>query len=275
MKSESETLSKEKVTSKFKVDINPLRIDKKVSLPENESDFEVVGQIFSTTKYDLFKTVKGNRNVVPKHVADLVISYQKAQLVVPVIVNEKMEIIDGQHRFTACKNTNRPVYFIICHGYGEKEIQMLNSNMVNWQVDDYTKFYCDAGMEEYLQYQQFRIKFGFGHQESLAMLAGSTSNFYGIFTDGKFKIKNLEDAENVAARVKDFAPIYKGYKRKSFVFAALHIFREVKEYDHQEMLSKVAMQSTKMVDCSSTKQYLMILEDIYNFHRRGTKVRFI
>ncbi len=275
MKSESTTLEKESKPLKLKLDIYPLSQGKKVPAKDDAMEFLAVGQIYSTTNYDLFKSVKGNRNVIPKHVADLEMSYEKGQLIVPVIVNEKMEIIDGQHRFTACKNTNRPVYFIVCDGYGVNEIQMLNSNMVNWQVDDYTKFYCDAGMEEYLQYQQFRIQFGFGHQESLAMLAGSTSNFYEAFTDGKFKIKNLEDAESVAARVKDFAPLYKGYKRKSFVFAALHIFREVKEYDHQEMLSKVAMQSTKMVDCSSTKQYLMILEEIYNFHRRGNKVRFI
>lgn len=232
-----------------------------------------VGKIYSTFNYDQFKVMDGNRMVHPGHVHRLKKSMEEKQLVVPIIVNEKMQIIDGQHRVEVCKQLNKPVYYIINPNYGIKEIQKLNTHMKNWNVDDYLKCYCGLGIEDYIKYKEFRAKYGFGHQETLAFLTGSTSNFHKIFNDGNFKIKSLEEAENAAQKVSQFAEFYKGYRRKSFVYAILALLKHP-EYDHREMLKKVAMQQRNLVDCTNTEQYLSLLEEIYNFHKRGNRVRF-
>lgn len=231
------------------------------------------GKIYQTFNYDQFKILNGNRMVHPGHLHRLKKSVEEKQMIIPIIVNEKYEVIDGQHRLEVFKQLNLPVYFIINPGYGIKEIQKLNTHMKNWNVDDYLKCYCGQGIEDYVQYKEFRAKYGFGHQESLAFLMGSTSNFSKIFNDGNLKIKSLEEAEIAAQKVSQFAEFYKGYRRKSFVFAALSLLKHP-EYDHSEMLKKIAMQQRNMVHCTNTEQYLSLLEDIYNFHKRGNRVRF-
>jgi len=232
-----------------------------------------VGKVYSTFSYDQFKILDGNRMVHPGHLHRLKKSFEEKQLVIPIIVNEKNQVIDGQHRLEVCKQLNLPVYYIINSGYGIKEIQKLNTHMKNWNVDDYLKCYCGQGIEDYIRYKEFRAKYGFGHQETLAFLMGSTSNFSKIFNDGNLKIKSLEEAEIAAQKVSQFAEFYKGYRRKSFVFAVLSLLKHP-EYDHSEMLKKISMQQRMMVRCANTEQYLTLLEEIFNFHKRGNRVRF-
>ena len=61
-------------------------------------------QVFETRDYDQFKKLNGNRNINESQVDGIVhsileVGYQP----VPILVNEFMEIIDGQHRLEAVK----------------------------------------------------------------------------------------------------------------------------------------------------------------------------
>jgi hypothetical protein len=85
------------------------------------------------------------------HVKRLKESFQKAYLLSPIIVNEKFEIIDGQHRFEAAKQIGVPINFLVAPKYGLKEVQMLNENMKNWKNEDYLNAYCDLKHPEYLK----------------------------------------------------------------------------------------------------------------------------
>ena len=39
----------------------------------------------------------------------------------------------------------------------------------------------------------------------------------------------------------------------------------IEEYNHRYFLKKMKSQRTRMVDCTSWKQYLALMEDIYNY----------
>jgi ParB-like chromosome segregation protein Spo0J len=65
----------------------------------------------------IFKHIKGNRIPNLKHVRRLVDSIKKYGMKCnPILVNEQMEVIDGQHRLLAAKETNSFVYYIIING---------------------------------------------------------------------------------------------------------------------------------------------------------------
>ena len=83
----------------------PVRI---ASAPSN-----IAGQIHWTTDYDIFKQLLGNREINYNHVRRLIKSMQEEYLIVPIQVNEKMEVIDGQHRIAACKELGFPIYYMI------------------------------------------------------------------------------------------------------------------------------------------------------------------
>lgn len=55
---------------------------------------EMIGNIFKTKDYDMFKWVKGNRKPNKKNYSKLVKSMKEEQLIIPICVNEKFEIID-------------------------------------------------------------------------------------------------------------------------------------------------------------------------------------
>ena len=56
-------------------------------------------QVHTTTDYFLFKPIDGNRNKNLLHINRLKKSMSENYLFTVIIVNEKYEIIDGQHRF--------------------------------------------------------------------------------------------------------------------------------------------------------------------------------
>lgn len=58
---------------------------------------KLIGKLYETKDYSKFKFLKGNRAIKEKR--SLIESIEKSGILVPIDVNEKFEIIDGQTRF--------------------------------------------------------------------------------------------------------------------------------------------------------------------------------
>lgn len=86
-----------------------------------------IAKVYETYDYDKFHIMeKGNRDI--DHDKKIALSMKEDFLFSPILVNEKMEIIDGQNRFFASKALGKPIYYIIKNGYGIREVRILNSN---------------------------------------------------------------------------------------------------------------------------------------------------
>jgi len=68
-----------------------------------------------TTDYDKFKFLELNRNICKSHVENLIkLNKERNRFhLFPIVVDEDMNIIDGQHRYTACKQSELPVFYIV------------------------------------------------------------------------------------------------------------------------------------------------------------------
>jgi len=236
-----------------------------------------------TYNYNIFESVRGNRIINEPHVKKRIKSMKEQYIPVPIIVNQKRgggsyQLIDGQHRLAAARFLNLPVYFIIKQGLALKDIQRLNANTKNWNLDDFMNGYCELGYEEYLRYKKFKEKWGFGHSETWALLSNTCSASHGAnedFRDGNFKVRNYEQAIYNAQVISDLQRYYEGYKRSNFVMAMLQLLSN-KKYSHKRFLNKIDYQSTKLVDCSRTEDYLLLLQKIYNFKTtKSLKLRFV
>ena len=227
---------------------------------------KIVNQVQSTNDHSIFKIQIGNRPINTNHVARLILSMKRQYLMSPLIVNEKMEVIDGQHRLTAQTELKLPTYFIENEGYGIKETQLLNQNSKNWTADDFMNGYCDAGKKQYIKYRDFHNRYKFNHQCTMNLLVGGTSDgkIYEPFKAGIYKITKLKEATEIAEAILKVGKYYDGYKRRSFITAVQKAWR-IKEYNHPHFLKRLKSQSTKMVDCTSWDQYLQLMEKIYNF----------
>jgi len=248
---------------------------------------EVVNQVRKTNDYSLFKPLVGNRVVNKLHVKRLKNSFEKTYLLNPIIVNDKFEIIDGQHRFQSAKELGKPVNFIVAPGYGLREVQILNENMKNWRKEDYLNAYCDLGHPEYLRFREFMNQFpDFGIVNCEALLRDSInvkkslrstelisktnkSGTYALndFQEGNLEIKDYDSAVENAEKIMMVKPYYDGYNRRTFVSAMIMVFKN-ENYNHAQFLSKLSYQPNAIQHCVNVTQYKLIIEEIFNYRSR-------
>lgn len=236
-----------------------------------------VNQVLKTNDYSMFKHINGNRNINKLHLKRLTESIAEKYIEVPIIVNSNNQIIDGQHRFEAAKELGKDVYYIKVKNLNLDDVHRLNTNSKNWTAEEYMQGYCELGLEDYIKYRDFKRKYGFGHNETNAILT-NRSRMSGSkntdFNDGVFKILDYDLAVKNAEKICMVREYYEGYKRRYFVYAMLELF-ENPDYSHVEFLNKLSFQSVKLQDCTDVKGYLILIEDIYNFKRsKNNKVRF-
>jgi hypothetical protein len=236
---------------------------------------ELCNHVYKTNDYKAFKFIAGNRVPNRDHLRRLTESMEQKQLVVPIIVNEHMQIVDGQTRYLACKSLKKPVYFIVNAGYRLPEVHRLNTTLKAWTANDFMMGYISLGKTEYKIYRAFKEKHGLGHQETLTLLMGRRGYTWGTFKnfrDGNLKIRHMKEAEEALKKISMIEPYYPGYKRRSFIYAMIALFK-IPEYKHEELIEKLKLQEERLFDCATTTQYRDLLHKIYNYKRReGSKI---
>ena len=132
---------------------------------------ELFGNILKTTDYSLFKKVKGNRTVNKANLNAIVTSMEQQQLITPIMINEKYEIIDGQHRFEACKALRLPVYFYVVNGYGTDGIKRGNTTGMKWNKGAFLESYMEQEYENYILFNDLLVSYNITISLAIKLLA--------------------------------------------------------------------------------------------------------
>jgi len=86
--------------------------------------------IHKTDKYEVFSMISWNRAINHANIKKLIEETEKdfKMHLFPILVDDEMRIIDGQHRFAVCEQLGCPVYYIIKENhYGDfEEIRSVN-----------------------------------------------------------------------------------------------------------------------------------------------------
>jgi hypothetical protein len=234
-----------------------------------------VNAVFKTNDYAKFTKLNGNRDLNQLHYKRLLASVNEKNLLSanPILVNEKYQIIDGQHRFEVCKELCLPVYYILVQNLGLKEIQILNANSKNWKHEDYVDGYCSLGLKEYCYLQNELKRTGLGIASLLAMLGADNGNAAMNLREGNLILPHKKRGLIIMQWIKDYDLFFINSTHRNFIRALVHLYN-IKEYNHNKMIQKLQYQSGKLKTCTDTKTYLAILEEIYNFKERSEKLRF-
>jgi len=204
---------------------------------------------------------------------------EEGLLKVPIIVNRKKQIIDGQHRFEAAKLAGKGLYYITANKYGENEMMSINKTMKNWSKNDYLSHYVSKGNKNYIKVAEFRKEFPmFSLTDSCIFLKGGLAS--GInkqtFSTGKFKAGSMEKARvwaNFILSLEPYAP--KIFYRTVFVRTMLSILAKYDEFVMSEFIKKAEIVPHYFKICGDKAGYSRMIEDIYNFKRRNDKKIFI
>jgi hypothetical protein len=248
-----------------------------------------VNDVYKTYDLSIFKQIDGNRVPNLQHIKRLSESIRVYGMKCnPILVNENFEVIDGQHRLMAAKETETFVYYVIINGYSLNEVHTLNLNQKNWTKKDFMDGYANMGVESYIKLKYFVNKnedFTFSDCIALCQNTGSaTSRTFKvqiadknniklsgdaqIFEQGTWKTGDMDLAQDMANKIRMIQPYYAGYNRSSFVIVLMGLFKK-DIFDFNEFMHKVRLQPTAMVDCATAGQYRTLIEDIYNYKSRN------
>jgi hypothetical protein len=226
-----------------------------------------------TTQYGKFGFIGGNRQVNKANLNSLRKSMEEEMLMSPIIVNEKYEIIDGQHRFLVRKEMGKEIPYIIMHGYGLKQVHTLNSVAKIWGNKEYLDGYADLGNVNYIKLKEFKQKHRLDITSAFSLLKNST--FSGNhekmyeFRNGDFSLTDaqFQQAEFIMVVINQIHKLYSGAKRKQFIYAIIRLMKNP-NFDPALLINKLTYQRTKLVDCSKVEQYISLIEEIYNYRSR-------
>ena len=91
--------------------------------------------VYISDNYTKFKMSKFNRDIVPnKMLEDSIVS---KGLLNPIVVNNQMTILDGQHRFLICKEYSMPIEYIVLDS--NEYMRDCNTTAIKWGTIDYLK----------------------------------------------------------------------------------------------------------------------------------------
>lgn len=267
--------------------VGSLNKDSKSSSVTNE-DKPINLVIYETNDLDKFIFAKWNRNVRKEKVKALSERMKVFFLSFTIIVNEFLEIIDGQHRLSALKLYNEyrksigldpiPLRYDIRVGWGEKECKELNSETSVFSNEDVLKQELYNNNENYLLYDRFKEEYPFlGHNTIIGLLSGNIKATKGgenkAFKLGTFRVKDYQKSIELTNKIIDIVetgviPLGdRGNPQTTYTLSILPFIFDGK-YDHQHMMRQIKNrnkytkdslpESTKLTTC---KYYL---QKLYN-----------
>lgn len=234
---------------------------------------------YETTNYSSFKRINGNRDLSENNVKGIIKNVQKNGLKPTiVIVNEKMEIIDGQHRVEAMKRLGLPVYFQIHKGLDLKDCIAMNTNAKTWASLDYVDSYSELENEDYLELKRLSELYPeFTYNNIITIInACTTGSLSKIIKNGELELRYKgKEAEERLDYVKKLKPYFSNVTgRRECLFSTLSRTMDLPLVDKSRLEEQIIKYGLMMKDIVDMKGCLTQLEDIYNY-RKATKVRFI
>ena len=111
-----------------------------------EIDYVNTRNIYNSSEYSLFKFLPYNRKIEETHVRRLtnVIKIEGWNSDKYITVSKDFEIIDGQHRFLACRNLNLPIFYQFSLNPNTRQAVLhANTLQSNWKLKNYLVFFKD------------------------------------------------------------------------------------------------------------------------------------
>lgn len=214
-----------------RVDINGEAFEQNtMNLPVNE--------VYKTDDLDMFKFTKFNRNIL---FTDEMLKQAKEGFISPIIVNEYMVVIDGQHRLEHAKKAGVPIEYIVKPGLTERDIVRMNTTQRPWSLLNFIESYANQGSEQYVALLNLINKKYAGTSVVISVGRNSTGSSKGLsdlVKSGNFEFVNFEQTLN-------FLKYYERFRKetntpkKTKVALAIYALYRLKGFDEDRLIRKV------------------------------------
>ena len=230
--------------------------------------------IYSTTDYSAFKRLKGNRRVPRSRVDAIKRSIMDVGYVTSiVIVNEKLEVIDGQGRVAAEEELGLPVEYCIHAGAGIAECRAMNLKQTNWTLRDFIESYAEDGYTSYEMLLELLNKYQkIGLNAIYNAVTGLDGTNNSAIKEGKFEMDGeqktaAEDILNFEARFTSIVAKLRGSKDSFYM--ALGFAYGNESVDNEKLFNSINSDYAKLSSISNKADALDEISRIYNYHVKG------
>lgn len=195
--------------------------------------------VYVTKNYQMFNFSKFNRNVFlsPEFLKQAEIGF-----VSPIIVNENMTVIDGQHRLKASEQLGLPIEYIIKEGLNEDDIVRMNTVQRPWKMINYIEAFANQGKEEYIKLLNLlNGKNVYKNVTVVVQVAANSATVRGVKQEiekGEFEFRNYQ-------KTVEFLEYLKLFKEKTRVpyrtnlARALYTLFTYKKINMDKLITKV------------------------------------
>ena len=222
-------------------------------------------KIFTTNEYFLFKEQEGNRSLSKSNIKKLKdkISVNNMLKYHPILVNHKMEVIDGQHRLYVARELGLSVSVINIGDQDLSETISINTSGESWTSKDFLESYSSRGIVPYSKIKAFVEEYEFmSLSQSVYAMKGASSTV--AFKEGNITIskKELSIAVDVAMYMAQFMCVHKKLRSNSYLQRAIRsmIVNSIK-WDHERLIKNAMEKQPKLLRLPSIHhQVVRILE---------------
>jgi len=240
---------------------------------------------YLTTKdYSLFEYGELNREVNKINLKSKIKSIEKYGCLSPISVakisgNDKLVIIDGQHRFLALVHLKQTIPYIVMN-IDEKQfvdiMAEMNNNILKWKKMDFIQIHAKDGNETYkkiLEFTDVYPDFGLTAYLNILSIGGTGDKCTRYWLEvGKMEVPNWDlsyDFANLLISIKEYTHYFKHFQ---FV-RAMSIVSQYSRYDNDvflEQLSKINADNVfnGVANVSNFKEKII---EVYNYRLRNDK----
>lgn len=247
-------------------------------------------KIQTTTNYGQFNFLLANRSINESKVNNLAHEIALNGLKVPIIVNEHLEVIDGQHRLQACKQVQEPLKYFVSRGATVEDAAAANQAGSNWNKQDWIDYHASRGNQEYLKLQTWIAhckSLGVKSIDAAILFAQNTATEKTLYMkDNEIIDHKLPGAVLLGRNIKvgtwKFGDEGKALEllnsylhltktanwttKKSFLSTMIRVSR-ISDFNLNWLLKQIDKYPQKWYNCVNSDGYVSMIEDIYNYNR--------
>lgn len=242
-------------------------------------EMKFVCSVYETDNYDAFHELEHNRDTTKKRVEKIKKSFLEGEVLNPIIVNEKLEIIDGQGRFEALKQLGRSIKFIIVNGTNIDDCRRMNQYNTNWTKGDFIDSY--SNLESYQNLKQIMDETGLTFDKILQIAGKKYSGGRGVGQESlrtgnlvfdKNDVETVRKVFEAGMQIKTALAIDKQLPATFYI--CVKIMMGVDGYNHKRMLQNCKADRHRFVYSTHQEPLLTEFSRIYNYRRKAGYIRF-